>query len=436
MKKYSLFLFFIFFFSLQAQRTISLKQAIEEGLKNDLTLRNANLDLEKTKQTNRQISGTALPQITASGNFVYNYNKATSLLPDFLNPNSGMLKPNSDFVQNYIFGGQIEATQVLFDSSLLVALQAKKTVVALSVKNVKRSEIELKESIIKAYYNVLIAHKRMDLLEENLKNLIKNKNNIEQLYKNGFTEKLDVDKLSFAVKKIQAEKSKTEQLISLAEDLLKFQIGIEINQKIVLTDQINEQEINEVAILLAEEIKAENIIEYDLLSTKLKIDKFKLKRHSISFIPTLAAFVNYGYNGPTNDFNNVTFFKQGAAGVSIQAPIFTGLVGLANKREAAIEVEKTKNELELLKKSIELKQNQLRTNLTNALESYKIEKENCDLAQKIYNQTQKKYMAGMGSTSDILDVYKDWVEAQTNLQVALYNVITYKTDYLKALNKL
>ena len=433
------FLFFLFSFLLvNAQKSFSLPQAIEEGLKNNIELKNAKLDIEYAKAVNKEILGKGLPQLSANGNFVYNYNLPTSLIPESaFNPMApkDKLQPVV-FAQSYIFLGQLQATQVLFEPSLFVAYKARKVLVELSTISASRTELDVKEAITKAYYTVLVNKKRIDLLESNLTVLKKTKFTVEQLYKNGFSEKLDVDRLTVSLNGLESEKIKVTQLLQLTENLLKFQIGIDLNESIELTDKLDEKEIQKIASLLADEILAENSIEYQLSISNLKRKQFELQNQQLSKLPTIAAFWNYGYNGPTNNFNNVTFYSQGSEGINISIPLFSGFSKNAKIRQAKIELEKSKNNLDLLKKQYEIKGKSLSVNLRNAILTYNLEKQNMTLAEKVFKQTQKKYEVGTGTNLEIVQSQKDFVQAQTNFYNSLYEIIINKTEYLKALNKL
>ena len=59
-----------------------------------------------------------------------------------------------------------------------------------------------------------------------------------------------------------------------------------------------------------------------------------------------------------------------------------------------------------------------------------------DLAEQVYDQTKKKFDAGVGSNIEINAAQTDLKAAQTNYINALYDAIIAKTDYLKAIGKL
>jgi outer membrane protein TolC len=64
------------------------------------------------------------------------------------------------------------------------------------------------------------------------------------------------------------------------------------------------------------------------------------------------------------------------------------------------------------------------------------QKKNMELAEKIYQQTKKKYEVGTGSQIEIVAAQTEMKAAQTNYITALYDAIIAKVDFLKATGKL
>ena len=64
------------------------------------------------------------------------------------------------------------------------------------------------------------------------------------------------------------------------------------------------------------------------------------------------------------------------------------------------------------------------------------QKKNMKLAEEVYEQTKKKYEAGLGSNTEITTAQTDLKSAQTNYITALQEAIIARIDYLKAIGKL
>jgi outer membrane protein TolC len=64
------------------------------------------------------------------------------------------------------------------------------------------------------------------------------------------------------------------------------------------------------------------------------------------------------------------------------------------------------------------------------------QKQNIQLAEKVYNSTKKKYEQGLGSNLEIFTAQTELRTAQNNYYSSLYDAITAKIDYQKATGKL
>jgi outer membrane protein len=70
---------------------------------------------------------------------------------------------------NTILAYGLEASQLLFDGTYLVGLQALRPIKELSVKNSRRTRIETAVAVTKAYYSVLVNNEQLTLLDANIR---------------------------------------------------------------------------------------------------------------------------------------------------------------------------------------------------------------------------------------------------------------------------
>ena len=129
---------------------------------------------------------------------------------------------------------------MIFNGSYFVGLSATKELEKLSNKLTQRTEIDIYESVSKAYYTVLNTKSRIDLVNNNIERLLTLLEESKQLYDNGFIEKLDIDRITVSYNNLQSEKIKIDRLYGLSLFVLKFQIGIPLNQEIKLIGNLNE----------------------------------------------------------------------------------------------------------------------------------------------------------------------------------------------------
>jgi outer membrane protein len=120
----------------------------------------------------------------------------------------------------------------------------------------------------------------------------------------------------------------------------------------------------------------------------------------------------------------------------VNVPIFNGFSTRAKIRRAELQLEQSVNQLEGLKLSIDNEVETAITNYRSAIATMDFQKENMELASRVYEQTRIKYEAGLGSNTEINAAQVDLKTAQTNYISALYDAIIAKVDYMKATGKL
>ena len=167
-------------------KNLSLKEAIEFALVNNSSIKNAELDIDASRYKKKEITGMGLPQISSSFD-VKDYEKLpTQLLPgQFFGAPPGTYIP-VQFGVKYNATGSIQASQIVFNSDYIVALQSSKSFLELSEKNYQRSQIETKATVTKAYYTALVSKERLKLLQANVDRLKKLVEDTKLLNTNGF----------------------------------------------------------------------------------------------------------------------------------------------------------------------------------------------------------------------------------------------------------
>ncbi|HRI19551.1 MAG TPA: TolC family protein, partial [Panacibacter sp.] len=116
--------------------------------------------------------------------------------------------------------------------------------------------------------------------------------------------------------------------------------------------------------------------------------------------------------------------------------VFAGFAKDANIQKAKLELQQTQNQLDYLKISIDNEVAQATNNFHNAIVTLDFQQQNITLAEKVYEQSKKKYEIGTGSNTEITNAQTDLRIAQNNYVNALYNAIIAKVDYQKAIGKL
>jgi outer membrane protein TolC len=417
--------------------SFSLQQAISYAQSHQISIKNAKIDEQIAINTVKKTIGIGLPQVSANATFQDFLKVPTSLVPgEFFGEPAGTLIP-VQFGVKYNSGVGLEVNQLLFDGSYLVGLQASKTYKELSVKNTARTRIETSVAVTKAYYSVLVNNEQLSLLDANIERLRKSLSDTEQLFKNGFAEKIDVDRLTVLNNNLLTERENIVRLLALNVNLLKFQMGMTIGSSLTLTDKISDININNTPILNDGNAYSKRI-EYSLLQTQKKLNELDVKRCKSLFLPSLAAFGSSTQNFQADNFGDLydRRFPTTVIGLRLSVPIFSGGQKLYDLRNAKLESLKTDNNLINLANSIDLEVSQARTTYLNGQKSLENQKRNMDLAKEVLRVTKVKYDQGVGSSLEVTTAETSLKEAQNNYINALYDMLINRVNLDKALGNI
>lgn len=416
---------------------LSVKEAIEFAKKNSIQVKKALEDIRIQEQVNREVTASALPQVNGSFNFTDNIKLPTSLLPgEFFGQPAGTYVPLKFGVQySSLLGADL--TQILFDGQVFVGLKARKSAMDLSRKTAEVTEENVAVSIYKLYYQLLIAQTQVDLYHDNIERFEKLYHDTREIYKNGFAEKLDVDKVSVTLTNLRTDSLKLMTQMNNGYLGLKVLLGMPIKDSLILTDQITEEIVKQDILDTA--YKYEDRREFQMLQLGKKLNEFNVQRYKLMALPTVSAFGNYYANAQRNEFKDLAtgqWFQQSSIGLRINVPIFDGNRRRAQMEQARSALRKTEYDMEGLQLSIDNDVAASRRRFHDAVLAVDAQHQNMDLATSVFDQTKKKYDQGLGSNTEINQAQTELRAAQTNLYAALYDAVIAKVDYLKATGKI
>lgn len=424
----------------QEIQMLTLKESVDYALKNTAAAKNAKLDIMLQKAQNAEVTGRALPQINAQGKYQHYVDPMKSVLPgDFLPggiPGSSIIIPFS-VKHNTNLG--ITGSQLLFNGSVFVALQARKTLVLLAEQSAAMKEEDIRLNVQKAYMALIIAKKQFNVLLNSMKLVRKGNTDLAITYQEGLIEKLELDRNSVQVSNLESDSLNAANGIEIAEQLLKLNMGMDLNTPIVLTDTNLDNNLADAEKLLLQDAAYENRLSYNVLSTTVKLKKYDLKRYRYEGLPNLSLVGNAAYNFASNQFRDVVNAKYLTSSfyiLQLDIPLFDGLQRRNRVKAAKINLEKTLNDLDNTKLGIDFQTKSSKITLSNALQTLESRKRTVNLAMSVFDLSNKKFTAGVGSNQDVILAQSDWLNAQNNYFIALQSVINAQADLQKSLGLL
>lgn len=434
-----MFLFTETFAQQNAGSAFTVQQAIDYAIKNQTNVKNAQLETEIAQSKINELIGVGLPQVKGTADINKFIEIPTSFVPaEFFGGPPGTYAP-VQFGQKYSSSVGVSASQLLFDGSYLVGLQASRTYADLSRKGLQQSKIETAVNVSKAYYFALVAVERLKQLESDLVRIDKLKHDTKALFDNGFVEKIDYDRVELNYNLLESARNQTARIVENSYLLLKFQMGMDLKSPITLSEEIGDMTIDP-SMISGDSVNYSGRIEYSILETQHRLTELDVKKNKFSRLPSIVLFGNVSANASRNEFNifnpDYRWYPTAIVGASLSVPIFGGFQKSAQTRQAKLSQLKVENAFFTLEQGIRLEHQNAMTALRNNIDKLETQKKNRELAREIARISKIKYDQGVGSNLEVVDAEGSLREAEANYFTSLLETIIARIDLDKAAGKI
>lgn len=444
MKNKILLTLLLFAFALQAQEkkeshNYSLKEAVDYALANNRKAINAGRDIDIAKQKKRETTAMGLPQINGAISYLNNFKQQTSVIPaEFFGGNPGEFAEVT-FGTKHNATGNLNLSQLIFDGSYIVALQASKTYLQFYENYKKKTDTDIKEMIVNSYGSVLIADESITILNRNKSILEKSIFDTDQTYKNGLIEEENVEQLKITLSSINSNLNYVTRLKNISLNMLKINLGIPIEDELILKDKLESLAQSNLDLALqTSDFNAKSNINYTIAENFVNQRNLELKLERSKALPSLSAGVNFGYNSFSDKFtffnSDQKYFNYSNLGVNLNIPIFSSFARSAKAAQAKIAVEKAKTDLTDAEQMLTLQYQNAKSDYDYSVEQYYSSKESLRLAERIENKQQIKFKEGLSTSFDLTKAQEQLYSSQQNYLKTMQEIINKKATLEKITN--
>jgi len=419
----------------------SLDDCISYALENNQNINIAELEVDAAKAKTGEFMSSGFPQVDLNASVNKNFIIRRTFLP------ANQFDPTApeDEVIELAFGtpydGQIgiSASQMVFNGSYFVGLKASRIYQELSTKEHIKSKIDVVEAVTKAYYTVLVNQMSYETVVSNFQRLDSLVKETQVMYENGFAELLEYNRIRVEYNNIKTNRENALRNIAVSSMLLKFQMGMPVEQQLEITDKLEDLKLS-VQEDLSMDYSFQRRIEYSILETNKQLTEMDMKNNRSQYLPKLDLVFGWGINAGVREFSTLGEFSNEQvwpdyqlAGFSFSLPIFDGLYKAKLVQQNKIQLNQLELQRRLLENNIKMEVSQQRNTLRNNMAQLESQQENMKLAESVYRQSNIKYKEGVGSNLEIIDADNSFKQAQSNYFNALYDALISYVDYQKAL---
>ncbi len=429
------------------EKSFSLEEAQKFAVDNYYQSKNASLDIKSAKWKVWETTAIGLPQVSVSASYQHipgdipaiDFGSELAVIFEPL-AEAGILDPNaipagepSAIAVRNSLTYTATVSQLIFSGEYIVGLQASKAYQGMSAEASERTNLEIKASVAEGYYSLLILKDNREAVVKTLKNLQDNLVRMQKMYKQGFIEDTEVDQIDLVVKTTGNELASMDRQIEFLENMFKYQIGLEPQTKVTLTEAIDDLIARNLVNDSNYVFNLDKNIDYRMLSTQERLMELSMRREQSKYLPSVAGFYQYQDKTEKADFD---FTINHIVGVSVEVPIVTSGSRIAKVSQARIEYEKALNQKEQEANRLVTAARQASYDYHTAVEKYTNALDNLHLSARVYEKTNLKHQQGVVSSLELTLINNQYLQAQMGYSMAVQELLTAKTKLDKAFNLL
>lgn len=417
----------------------TMEEAIAYALEHNYSSVNANRDLIDAQKQKWETIASGLPQVNGTLSYQDQIKQPLSLIPaEFFGGEPGTFIPIT-FGPPRSTVATATLRQKIFDGSYIVGVQATQAFMRYSQNNKEKTDQEVRQNVVEAYGNVLLAQESVAILQKNIDAVDTNLFETRKLFENGLAEEESVEQLQITHASLENTLNNAERLTVITLQMLNTIMGLPLDHPTQLTQNLDNLVLQQTQLeLLEAPFSLENNVNYKLALNYNEQRYYELKLAKSKALPTLNAFINYGRTAFSDPFkivdNDAQHFESSILGFDLNIPIFSSLQRSAGTQRAKIALEKAKTELQETEKQLALQLQQARNDYQLAIETYQTSKDNLALAERIENKNEIKYSEGIATSFELRQAQTQLYTAQQEYLQAMISVINRKTALENILN--
>ena len=395
---------------------LAMDDLINYALQYSREIKSANIQLEEAKYQRKEAIGHGLPQIEASGNYSKMFLPEISLSEDIVQmipeEYAPMLAQLGDLDALYTASAGIQVTQLIYSQAYLTGLKTTKKVEELYELLKYKTEEEVIEEVATSYYQAHSLNLQLNTINKSLLNLNELYRIVNLNYQNDLVKESNVNRLKVTITNLEVNQQSLKNAIDIQLNYIKALTGMPADTAISL--DTNFRNISTNFLPESSNFNIDNMPAYQVLLKQNELNNQEIKLKKAEFLPTLAAFGKFSYSSyntssDINEFNNLN-----TIGLQLNIPIFSSGTKYAQVKRAQLKKAYTEENIQKTKDLLSIGYSNALLEYQTAYKLLEVQKENRDLAHKVYNQTALQYKEGMASMADVLNVNSDFLQAENS----------------------
>ncbi|TDW47740.1 outer membrane protein TolC [Flavobacterium sp. 270] len=404
-----------------------LDSYIQTGLKNNEVIKQHNFDINKSMYALKEARALFYPTVSLNGNYTKADGGRTIDIPigDLLNPvyntlnqitnsNAFPTLANQSVLINpdNFYDAKIHTTMPLLNFEIIYNKRIKSQQTSLQKIELEIYQRELVKEIKIAYYKYLQSVEGVKIYQDALVLVKENQRVNQSLFKNDKINRTAVLRSDNEVIRISANLETAKQTSNNARSYFNFLLNEKLDSSI-------EAEESDALPTEATSENTQNREELQKLTQVKEINENVSKLTNSYWFPKVSGFADFGIQDFDFEVNKQSRYYF--AGAGLEWNIFSGNKNKFKLKQVQEDSKKISSQIDNVKQQLLLQFQVSQNNLKAALEQFNADKNQKVAAKKYNDDITKLYKEGQAIYIELLDAQNQWVNAQLNTNISLYN---------------
>lgn len=436
-KLFCLVVFFTFcgVTALKSQSSL-LEEYVEEGLSNNLVLRQRHVSLEKALLGLQTAKSMYQPSINLQANYTSATGGRAIFLPlgQLLNPVYNTLNQltgtgafptlqdeSINFLPRNYYDARVRTTVPIVNTDIAYNKRINEEQVTLQAYEVDTYQRELVKNIKEAYFQFLSAGKAIEVHQSALNAALESKRVNERLYENGKGLPAYILRSESEVEQLQAELLQARQNLENTRLYFNALLNRSANERIE-TDFDMESALLSASSMAGNHNDVERREELKSLEQVVKISETALKMNRKFRIPQLSGFVDLGSQAEQMRFDSQSRYVM--FGLQFDLPIYNGNRNHFKIRQSELDLLDARLNRQEAVKQLSMSAEVARNQLITALGSYKASLKQLKAAESYQRLIERGFAAGTNTFLESIDARGQLHAAQLSVSIQEYQVLS------------
>ncbi len=393
----------------------SLVDIYHQALAHDPTLASALSANKAAQEIIEQGKALYLPTV--------NFNASANTTQSDIRYLNSKTPPGTSGYENYRI--EVEARQPIYRKQNLVQIDQAYTQVSLADKQYHLSQQDLILRATQAYFDVLIAQDKIDLIKAQNVAVISQLEQAKATFEVGTSTITDVNEAQAKYDLIVAQEIGAVNEYEIAKRSIEAITG-EMPTKLATvkpTVQVNNLSPN---MQDWQQVAVQNNLNIQIQQDNLKLAEQEVQRTEAGHLPTLdaVASVSDSYsNGSASVFSSGNDLKSATIGVELQIPLYAGGSITSKARQAVLNKQKALDDIDIARRKVDLETQRAYLNLNTSIAQVKALEQALTSAKSQLDSTKLGSEVGVRTTVDVLNAQQQYFSAKRDLLQARYSYL-------------